>query len=62
MDSLTHTIIAVGCMAATYFWGRYTQRQSVEETAETLINMLEDDGYVKTKTDKNGDKTLVRVK
>ena len=62
MDGLTHTIIAVGARAATYLWGRYSEKQSIEETAETIIKLLEEDGYVKTTTDKKGEKILVRVK
>ena len=62
MDAMTHTLLAVGCMAACYFWGRYLgKREIVENVIHSTLVSLEEDGFIKTVELKNGEKELVRV-
>ena len=62
MDAITHTLLAVACMAGCYFWGRYLGKREIVETVihSTLVSM-EEDGYIKTTEDENGEKELVKV-
>ena len=57
MDMLTHTLLAITVMAGCWFWGRHLSSNSV---IEHLLITLERDGYIKVKTDKDGDKCLVK--
>jgi len=43
----------------TYWWGK---RSAVEPVADHILNVLEEQGYIKTKTDANGDKELIKIK
>ena len=62
MIELTYAIVIcfIG-MGATYYMGRYSGQRDMEQIAGNLIEILEKDGYVKTITDKNGDKELVKI-
>ena len=63
MDVYTHTFLAVGCIAAAFYSGRYLAKLSVlEEVVENLLENLEEGGYIHTKTDKDGDKELIPIK
>ena len=48
-------------MGATYYMGRYSEQKDMELIAGQLLEILERDGYVKTITDENGDKELVKI-
>jgi len=62
MDVITHTAIAVSCMAACYAWGRYLSRNEVlHEIVSTLLDRLEKDGYVHTVEGEDGDMELVPI-
>ena len=61
MDVLTHTLIAVACIAGAYYIGRWTARNDLTDVIETLLSKLEMDGYIATKTDENGEKELVLI-
>ena len=61
MDVLTHTLIAVACIAGAYYIGRWTVRNDLTDVIENLLSKLEMDGYIATKTDKNGEKELVLI-
>lgn len=52
------TIVAFGFGILTYWWGK---RSAVEPVADHILNVLEEQGYIKTKTDANGDKELIKV-
>ena len=54
-------MITMSSAIMTYFWGRYSLQQSIEKTADDLLTILEQDGYVKMTTDKYGDKILVKI-
>ena len=62
MDAITHTLLAVACMAGCYFWGRYlSKREIVGDVIEKMLMSLEEDGFIKTIEDENGDKELIKV-
>jgi len=53
------TIVAFGFGILTYWWGK---RSAVEPVADHILNVLVEQGYIKTKTDANGDKELIKIK
>ena len=57
----TAFMITMSSAIMTYFWGRYSLQQSIEKTADDLITILEQDGYIKMITDEHGDKILVKI-
>ena len=62
MDSLTHTIIAVGSLSASYYLGAYLKSKSIfEDVVGNMFDKLEKDCFIATKTDKDGDKELVTI-
>ena len=62
MIELTYAIVIwfIG-MGAAYWMGRYSGQRDMEQIAGNLIEILERDGYVKTITDENGEKELVKI-
>ena len=54
-------MITMSSAIMTYFWGRYSLQQSIEKTADDLLTILEQDGYIKMITDEHGDKILVKI-
>ena len=63
MDMYLHTIIAVGLMYSTYLWGRYLTKNSImEEIIELMLTKLDEEGYIITEKDEDGDTSLVKVK
>ena len=62
MDSLTHTIIAVGLLAIAYYLGAYLESERfVTRSVAHMLDKLEKDGFIVTKTDKDGEKELVTI-
>ena len=62
MDALLHTAIAVGCMAGSYYAGHFFATKNMfEPLISSLLDKLEADGYIYTKTDKDGEKELIRI-
>ena len=62
MDSLTHTIIAVGLLAIAYYLGAYLEsKRFVTRSVAHMLDKLEKDGFIVTKTDKDGEKELVTI-
>ena len=62
MDTLTHTIIAVGSLSASYYLGAYLKSKSIfEDVVGNMFDKLEKDGFIATKTDMDGDKELVTI-
>ena len=62
MIEITYAIVIsfVG-MGAAYLMGRYYNKKDMEYIAVSLIELMEQDGYIKTKIDENGDKALVKI-
>ncbi len=62
MDAITHTLLAVACLAGCYFWGRYlSKREILENVIGTMLASLEEEGYILTTEDENGEKELIKV-
>ena len=62
MDVYTHTIIATSAIAVAYSLGRYVQNNTLHENVVGwVLDKLEKDGFVQTKTDKDGEKELIKI-
>ena len=62
MDVITHTLLAVACMSACYFWGRsFSKREILENVIGSTLTSLEEEGFIKTIEDENGEKELVPI-
>ena len=62
MDSFTHTIIAVGLLAISYYLGAFLEsKKLLHGWLGNMLDKLEKDGYIATKTDKDGEKELVTI-
>ena len=58
MGTVTHTIIAVGCMFAAYNWGRHLTAQ---DAFSFMSDWLEEQKFVKIEIDENGEKYFVKL-
>ena len=62
MDPILHTAIALGCMAGCFYAGHFlATRNMFEPLISKMLDKLEADGYIYTKTDKDGEKELVTI-
>ena len=62
MDSILHTVIALGCMIGSYYAGHFfASRNIMENIISKLLDRLEADGFIYTKTDEDGEKELVQI-
>tara|TARA_R110000796_G_scaffold7266_8_gene25062 strand:- start:300 stop:530 length:231 start_codon:yes stop_codon:yes gene_type:complete len=62
LNMYTHTLLALASMAGCYCWGRYlTKFEILNDVIVSMLDRLESDGYIKTKRDKNGEKSLIRI-
>ena len=62
MDPTFHTIIAVGCIYGAYAAGQwFGARTKFDEIVVTVLDKLENDGYLATKEDKDGEKNLILI-
>ena len=62
MDSLTHTLLATGCIAAAFYAGRYFTIHSLsEEMVNFVMKNLEKGGYIKTAVDSDGEVELIPI-
>jgi len=62
MDSLIHTLLATGCIAAAFYAGRYFTIQSLSEEMITFtMEKLESGGFIKTTIDDDGDVELIPI-
>ena len=62
MIEITYAIaISFVGMGAAYLMCRYSNKKDMEYIAVSLIELMEQDGYIKTKIDENGDKALVKI-
>jgi len=62
MDSLIHTLLATGCIAAAFYAGRYFTVQSLsEEMVAFVMKKLESGGYIKTTVDSDGEIELIPI-
>jgi DNA-binding PadR family transcriptional regulator len=58
VDMYIAVAVAYGFGILTYWWGKHS---AVEPTIGNMLEVLEKQGYIKTKTDANGDKELIKV-
>ena len=57
-----HTAIAISCMVACYFWGRYFAKGEILAAAiATMLERLEQDDFVRMTVDEDGEKSLIRI-
>ena len=62
MDPILHTAIALGCMVGCFYAGHFlATRNMFEPLISKMLDKLEADGYIYTKTDEDGDKELIRI-
>ena len=62
MDTLTHTLLATGCIAAAFYAGRYFTIHSLsEEMVAFVMKKLESGGYIKTTVDSDGEIELIPI-
>jgi len=61
-DPILLTVITTTVLATFYYAGRYLAKRSlVEDVIETVLNSLEKDGLIETKTDKDGEKEIIPI-
>jgi len=62
MDAFTHTILAMGSIIISYSIGRYIQNNTLhEKVVGWVLDKLEEDGFIQTKLDADGDKELIKI-
>jgi hypothetical protein len=62
LNGYTHTLLALGCMYATYILGRYWEnRTKIEKAIGHTLESLEKEGLILTRMDKDGEKDIVPV-
>ena len=62
MNVYLHTIVAVLPMIAVYLVGKHWGRESfIEDIVGNLILKLDKDGFIRTKTDEDGEMELVPI-
>ena len=62
MDMILHTVIAMGCMVGSYYLARnLTFKSCIDPIATKLLEKLENDGFIHTVTDEDGEKELIPV-
>jgi len=62
LNEYTHTLLAVGLMLGAYLLGRYLESRAIVENAiGSTLESLENGGYIRTITDKDGDKELIPI-
>ena len=62
MDSLLHTAIALSCMVGCYYAGHFFAKKNMfEPIISNMLDRLESDGYIYTKTDEDGEKELIPI-
>ena len=61
-DPLILAIVTTIVLATFYYAGRYLAKRSlVEDVIENVLECLEKDGLIKTKTDKDGEKEIIPI-
>ena len=61
-DPILLTVITTTVLATFYYAGRYLAKRSlVENIIENVLESLEKDGLIATRTDKNGEKDIIPI-
>ena len=58
MDTITHTVIALACMYGAYWW---VNRRLACDAYSYMLDWLEEEKFVKTEIDENGEKVFVKL-
>ena len=58
MDAITHTIIALACIYGAYCWGKHC---IACDAYSFMMDWLEEEKFVKTEIDENGEKVFVKL-
>ncbi len=62
MDIYTHTLLAVGSLAVAYYCGvLYSRSKAIEFVVANMLQKLEDDGFIRTKIDRDGEKEIIPI-
>lgn len=62
MTGLEHAVLATFFLWVFYMWGRVSSdKKRVEDAISSTLDTLEKQGFIMTKTLKNGEKELVKV-
>ena len=61
MDVYLHTTLAMGAIGVAYYAGHFFTKSSVENIVGSMLDTLEEEGFVETALDKDGDKELVPI-
>lgn len=64
MDPILHSLIAIGCMIASYYAGNYAGSKSkakLNNVVSSILDTLEKQGFIATVLDKDGDKELIPI-
>ena len=61
MDATLHTVIAIGCMLGAYYWGKISASPEKEKMLGSMLDRLEKDGFIATKTDSKSEKDLIPI-
>jgi|TARA_B110000977_G_C10840919_1_gene401951 hypothetical protein len=59
ISTTTAFLITMGACIVTYYWGK-TQNDTAE-IAHEILDSLRDGGYIKTKTDENGEEEIIKL-
>ena len=61
-DPIILTIITTTVLASFFYAGRFlTKKSLVEDIIENVLECLEKDGLIETKTDKDGEKEIIPI-
>ena len=62
MNPITYALITLICMIASFYFAKYfTVKSYFEDIVTNTLDRLESEGFILTKTDKDGEKELVKV-
>ena len=62
MNPITYDLITLICMIASFYFAKYfTVKSYFEDIVTNTLDRLESEGFILTKTDKDGEKELIPV-
>ena len=62
MDPYFHTLISASMLAVAFFVGKhFSSKSSIEDIVAGILDKLEQDGFIATQVDENGEKELIPV-
>jgi len=61
MDVYVHSVLALSCIILAYFCGAWPINYKIEKVITSMISTLEEEGFLVTSIDKDGDKELILI-